>query len=161
MKWCTSFVTLEPNSQPAPRGLIAQVSTSSGSDHTRSQKAPLWGISWLRSMVRIWSKVLMSGERPPWTHRTCSSINLIRHEKHQNQSSFRQTQDDSLLYFQVRFQCTPGMSWSKTTAWRACTNAQTYIHVYLYTYTFSLLNVLNGYLWWIGLLSQHYKKPTH
>lgn len=71
----TSLVTLEPNSQPAPLGLIAQVSTSSGSDHTRSQKAPLWGISWLRSIVRIWSKVLISGERPPWTHRICSSIN--------------------------------------------------------------------------------------
>lgn len=71
----TSLVTLEPKSQPAPRGLIAQVSTSSGSDHTRSQKAPLWGISWLRSIVRIWSKVLMSGERPPWTQSTCSSIN--------------------------------------------------------------------------------------
>lgn len=71
----TSFVTFAPKSQPAPRGLIAHVSTSSGSDQTRSQKAPLWGISWLRSMVRIWSSVLMSGERPPWTQRICSSIN--------------------------------------------------------------------------------------
>lgn len=71
----TSLVTLAPKSQPAPRGLMAHVSTSSGSDHTRSQKAPLWGISWLRSMVRIWSRVLMSGERPPCTHRICSSIN--------------------------------------------------------------------------------------
>lgn len=41
----TSFVTLAPKSQPAPRGLMAHVSTSSGSDQTRSQKAPLWGIS--------------------------------------------------------------------------------------------------------------------
>lgn len=49
----TSFVTFAPNSQPAPLGLMAQVSTSSGSDHTRSQNAPLWGISWFRSMVRI------------------------------------------------------------------------------------------------------------
>lgn len=71
----TSFVTFAPKSQPAPRGLIAHVSTSSGSDQTRSQKAPLWGISWLRSMVRIWSSVLMSGERPPCTQRICSSIN--------------------------------------------------------------------------------------
>lgn len=37
----TSFVTFAPKSQPAPRGLIAQVSTSSGSDQTRSQNAPL------------------------------------------------------------------------------------------------------------------------
>jgi len=37
----TSFVTFAPKSQPAPRGLMAHVSTSSGSDHTRSQKAPL------------------------------------------------------------------------------------------------------------------------
>ena len=41
----TSFVTFAPKSQPAPRGLIAQVSTSSGSDQPRSQNAPLWGIS--------------------------------------------------------------------------------------------------------------------
>jgi len=33
--WITSFVTRAPNNQPAPRGLIAHVSTSSGSDHTR------------------------------------------------------------------------------------------------------------------------------
>lgn len=76
----TSLVTLAPNSQPAPLGLIAQVSTSSGSDQTRSQNAPLWGISWLRSMVRIWSKVLMSGERPPCTQRICSSINCGRNQ---------------------------------------------------------------------------------
>lgn len=70
----TSLVTFAPKSQPAPLGLMAQVSTSSGSDHTRSQNAPLWGISWFRSMVRIWSRVFMSGERPPWTHKICSSI---------------------------------------------------------------------------------------
>jgi len=34
----TSEVTLEPKSQPAPRGLTAQVSMSSGSDHMRSTK---------------------------------------------------------------------------------------------------------------------------
>ena len=38
-----SFVTLAPKSQPAPRGLTAQASTSSGSDHTKSQNAP-----WIR-----------------------------------------------------------------------------------------------------------------
>ena len=33
---CTSRVTFPPNSQPAPRGLTAHVSISSGSDHMRS-----------------------------------------------------------------------------------------------------------------------------
>ena len=32
----TSFTTLPPNSHPAPRGLTAQLSMSSGSDHIRS-----------------------------------------------------------------------------------------------------------------------------
>lgn len=36
----TSPVTLDPNNQPAPRGLTAHVSTSSGSDHIRS------GVRW-------------------------------------------------------------------------------------------------------------------
>lgn len=81
----TSLVTLAPKSQPAPLGLIAQVSTSSGSDQTRSQNAPLWGISWFRSMVRIWSRVLMSGESPPCTQRICSSINCELSEVHNHQ----------------------------------------------------------------------------
>ena len=33
----TSRVTELPNNQPAPRGLTAQASTSSGSDHIRSE----------------------------------------------------------------------------------------------------------------------------
>jgi hypothetical protein len=32
----TSRATLPPNNHPAPRGLTAQLSTSSGSDHIRS-----------------------------------------------------------------------------------------------------------------------------
>ena len=40
-----SFVTLAPNKYPAPLEFTAQYSTSSGSDHIRSQKAPSWGIS--------------------------------------------------------------------------------------------------------------------
>jgi len=36
----TSVETLSPNSHPAPLGETAHVSTSSGSDQTRSQKAP-------------------------------------------------------------------------------------------------------------------------
>ena len=36
----TSLDTLSPNNHPAPLGLTAQVSTSSGSLQTRSQKAP-------------------------------------------------------------------------------------------------------------------------
>ena len=49
--WLNSAVTLPPNSQPAPRGEIAQVSMSSGSLHMRSQKGPSCGISHTRSMV--------------------------------------------------------------------------------------------------------------
>ena len=52
----TSWVTLVPKSQPAPRGLTAHVSISSGSLHIRSQKGPSCGISQLRSIVRIWWK---------------------------------------------------------------------------------------------------------
>jgi hypothetical protein len=35
----TSEVTLLPNNHPAPRGLTAQVSISSGSDHIKSKNA--------------------------------------------------------------------------------------------------------------------------
>lgn len=45
-------LTLEPKSQPAPRGDTAQVSMSSGSLHMRSQKGPSCGISHTRSIVR-------------------------------------------------------------------------------------------------------------
>lgn len=45
--WC-------PNSHPAPRGEMAHVSISSGSDHTMSQKGPSWGTSRTRSMVHTW-----------------------------------------------------------------------------------------------------------
>lgn len=49
----TSEVTLDPNSQPAPRGLTAHVSISSGSLHMRSQNGPSWGISQFRSITLI------------------------------------------------------------------------------------------------------------
>lgn len=49
----TSEVTLDPKSQPAPRGLTAHVSISSGSLHIRSQKGPSCGISQLRSITLI------------------------------------------------------------------------------------------------------------
>lgn len=93
-------MTFPPKSHPAPRGLTAQLSTSSGSDHMRSssnpvhhnesirastylrsgspQNAPSCGISCAREMTRIWSSVLMSGERPPCTHRTVPSIILVK-----------------------------------------------------------------------------------
>ena len=48
-----SFVTWLPNRYPAPLGLAPQASISSGSLHIRSQKAPSWGISQTRSIVRI------------------------------------------------------------------------------------------------------------
>jgi hypothetical protein len=57
--WQKSLVTLDPNTQHAPRALIAQSSMCSGSDHIKSQKGPLWGISILRWMVRTWSIVLI------------------------------------------------------------------------------------------------------
>ena len=50
-----SAVTRDPNSHPAPRGLIAHVSMSSGSLHIRSQNGPSCGISQFRSIIRIWS----------------------------------------------------------------------------------------------------------
>jgi hypothetical protein len=49
----TSVATLSPNNHPAPLGLIAHVSTSSGSLHTRSQKAPSCGISCALATTRI------------------------------------------------------------------------------------------------------------
>jgi len=52
----TSWVTLVPKSQPAPRGLTAHVSISSGSLHIRSQKGPSYGISQLRSVICIWKQ---------------------------------------------------------------------------------------------------------
>ena len=38
--WLNSAVTFLPKSQPAPLGLMAQVSISSGSLHMRSQNGP-------------------------------------------------------------------------------------------------------------------------
>ena len=77
---------LEPNSQPAPRGLTDQSSMSSGSDHMRSQKAPSCGISCFRSISRIWSSVMMSGDSPPCTHSTpgaaCACAGCREHSGH-------------------------------------------------------------------------------
>lgn len=75
-----SAVTRAPNSQPAPRGETAHASTSSGSDQTRSQKGPSCGISHTRSMVRTWSRVRRSGDRPPWTHRILESMMALMTE---------------------------------------------------------------------------------
>ena len=93
--------TCLPNSHPAPLGEMFHalhppkpeppVSNSSGSLQTRSQKAPLWGISWLRSIVLIWSKVLISGERPPCTQRIWPSINaatVIRSNTYEQQLTY-------------------------------------------------------------------------
>lgn len=60
------------------------VSTSSGSDHTKSQNAPLWGISWFLSNVRIWSIVFISGLNPPCTQRIFSSISYKHHYSFHN-----------------------------------------------------------------------------
>ncbi len=48
--------------------------TPSGSDHIRSHIAPSWGTSCFRSKMRIWSRVLIEGERPPCTQKILSSI---------------------------------------------------------------------------------------
>lgn len=65
-KIITSEVTCAPKSHPAPRCDIAQgVSISSGSDHIKSQKGPVCGISCLRSINRIWSIVDISVDNPP------------------------------------------------------------------------------------------------
>ena len=70
---------LEP---PNPLACMCIIKTNTNSrqmsldnnNNNAPQKAPLCGISWLRSIVLIWSRVLMSGERPPWTHRIHSLI---------------------------------------------------------------------------------------
>ena len=41
----------------------------SGSDQSRSHMPPSWGTSCFRSIDRIWSRVVMEGERPPWTQK--------------------------------------------------------------------------------------------
>jgi hypothetical protein len=93
---CTSVVTSGPKSHPAPRGLTDHFSLiSSGSDQTRSyihtrseylnlfsihwqkgapQNGPSCGISWHLWRVRIWSRLRMSGESPPWTQSTDPSM---------------------------------------------------------------------------------------
>jgi hypothetical protein len=53
VRFITSEVTLDPKSQPAPRGLTAHVSISSGSLHMRSQNGPSCGISQFRSITLI------------------------------------------------------------------------------------------------------------
>lgn len=44
----------------------------------RSHIAPSCGTSCLRLMERIWSRVLMAGERPPWTQKSESSTRALR-----------------------------------------------------------------------------------
>lgn len=75
--------TSSPNRNPAPRGLTVHVETLSGSDQSRSLKGPLCGISTFLSIILIWSIVLVSGERPPWTQRIVSSMRaaIVRRSK--------------------------------------------------------------------------------
>lgn len=93
----TSVATLSPKSQPAPRGDIDQVSTSSGSLHTKSQKAPSWGISCALATTRTWSRVRISGLRPPCTHRTLPSMMAARARKSKTWQHDFQT--EALPYF--------------------------------------------------------------
>lgn len=46
-----------------------KVHLPSGSDHKRSHMGPSWGTSCFLSMVRIWSKVWMDGDKPPCTQK--------------------------------------------------------------------------------------------
>jgi len=66
-----------------------------------SQKAPLCGISWLRSMVRIWSRVLMSGESPPWTHSTDSSMIWTQQTRHSSISLNNSISHGSHVYIEM------------------------------------------------------------
>lgn len=82
--WLNSAATLAPNSQPAPRGLIAHVSVSSGSLHMRSQKGPSCGISHTRSIVRIYKKQWFGNFQLAldcwWhIHEYVSTLNSLKH----------------------------------------------------------------------------------
>jgi len=72
---------------PAPLGLTPHPCVSSGSDHKRSHMGPSCGTSCFRSMVRIWSKVWMLGERPPCTQNICKKMS---NNKSPNKNSFLQ-----------------------------------------------------------------------
>jgi len=63
-----------PNKYPAPLGLKAHPSISSGSDHIKSHIGPSWGISYFLSIVLISSIDLIEGDRPPWMQNTFPSI---------------------------------------------------------------------------------------
>ena len=43
-------------------------------DRQAGRQTPSCGTSCFRSIIRIWSSVLMDGDRPPCTQNTCSSI---------------------------------------------------------------------------------------
>ena len=60
-----------------PLGLRPHPCISSGSDQSRSHMAPSCGTSCFRSIVRIWSRVFIDGDNPPWTQNTRSSIKAL------------------------------------------------------------------------------------
>jgi hypothetical protein len=69
-RWLTSAVTFAPNNQPAPRGLIAQVGTSSGSDHMRSGISEF--VIWLTAKGAFVWDFLRSGYYPDLVE--CSDV---------------------------------------------------------------------------------------
>ena len=71
LDWLNCVTTSEPKRYPAPLGDTPHPWVSSGSDQRRSHMGPSWGTSCFRSMVRIWSRVWMLGERPPCTQNIC------------------------------------------------------------------------------------------
>jgi len=49
-------------------------SLPSGSLHIKSHIAPSWGTSYFRSRFLMSSKVLIAGDKPPWTQKILSSM---------------------------------------------------------------------------------------
>lgn len=62
----------------------------SGSDHKRSHMGPSWGTSCFLSMVLIWSRVWIEGDRPPCTQKIW--------ETNPSQASVEETRDKGLVY---------------------------------------------------------------
>ena len=60
-----------PNVQPAPLGLTLKPNRSSGSLQRRSQIAPSCGTYWNLSSLRMSSRVVNEGDKPPWVPNIC------------------------------------------------------------------------------------------
>lgn len=63
----------------------------SGSDQSRSHMGPSWGTSCFRSIVRIWSRVWIDGERPPCTQKIYGATRQERGQAEPSASPTRPT----------------------------------------------------------------------